>query len=81
MLTGKPYNRTVDYWCLGLVIYEMLIGKRAFSKPNKTEIFKNIIMGKYEFEPVSKLTTEAGSIISSLLVVDPSFFKRNTSWL
>lgn len=27
MLTETPYSRSVDWWALGIIIYEMLVGK------------------------------------------------------
>lgn len=26
VLKKQPYNKTVDWWCLGAVLYEMLFG-------------------------------------------------------
>jgi serine/threonine protein kinase len=26
ILQKKPYNRSVDWWCLGAVLYEMIFG-------------------------------------------------------
>lgn len=30
ILLKKPYDRTVDWWCLGSVLYEMLVGLVEF---------------------------------------------------
>lgn len=27
MITGNGYTRAIDWWCLGVLIYEMIVGK------------------------------------------------------
>src|SRR5687768_3620432 len=30
VLDGSPYNKAVDYWSLGIVLYQFLVGKPPF---------------------------------------------------
>ena len=39
-----PYNHTVDMWCLGLLIYELYIGKTPFYDLKPKELTINILM-------------------------------------
>ncbi len=42
---GKP----VDLWTLGILIYEMLVGKDPFFDEDPLMIYKKIINGKIKF--------------------------------
>jgi len=37
MVEGKDYDQTIDLWCLGVLVYEMVTGKVPFSNPSKRE--------------------------------------------
>jgi protein kinase A len=34
MIAGKPYTSAVDWWALGILIYEMVIGRSPFKDIN-----------------------------------------------
>jgi tRNA A-37 threonylcarbamoyl transferase component Bud32 len=40
---GKPLDRRVDVWAFGVVLYEMLTGRRAFSGDDVTEVIAAVI--------------------------------------
>ena len=42
MLTGSGHNKTVDWWALGILIYEMLAGIPAFYDKDVNQMFQNI---------------------------------------
>ena len=70
ILEDKGYDKTVDWWSLGALIYEMLVGYSPF-KMRKGE---QLNIEKYK-EPVplhNHFTPEAKMIITDLLVVEPS---------
>ena len=70
ILEDKGYDKTVDWWSLGALIYEMLVGYSPF-KMKKGE---QLNIEKYK-EPVplyNHFTPEAKMIITDLLVVEPS---------
>ena len=53
MFEGKPYGRSVDWWSLGIVMYEMLHGTTAFHVKNQGEthkIYEKIQLQNEEFE-------------------------------
>ncbi|TNN02572.1 hypothetical protein fugu_010059 [Takifugu bimaculatus] len=43
VLRGKPYSPAVDWWGLGVVLYEMLYGLPPFYSQSKAEMFENIL--------------------------------------
>ena len=70
ILEDKGYDKTVDWWSLGALIYEMLVGYSPF-KMKKGE---QLNIEKYK-EPVplhNHFAPEAKMIITDLLVVEPS---------
>lgn len=70
-LTKKqPYNHMVDFWMLGCIIYEMLVGKPPFAHRNKKTMLDMINAGCYRTNLVPDLC--AKDLISKLLVVDPN---------
>ena len=42
MLRKKGYTELVDWWALGVIIYEMIIGYAPFSADNNDEIYYKI---------------------------------------
>lgn len=48
MILQRPYNHTVDLWCLGVLTYEFLVGNPPFETKNTTDTYKHIITLKYQ---------------------------------
>eukprot|EP00808_Paulinella_micropora_P019559 g16848.t1 len=71
MIACKGHGKGVDWWTVGIFIYEMLVGKTPFADnrgPNK--IYDKIIAGNIEFP--SSLSREAVSLIRGLLEPKPT---------
>ncbi|GKE20478.1 serine/threonine-protein kinase OXI1-like protein, partial [Tanacetum coccineum] len=68
MLQNKGHDFTVDFWCLGIVLYEMLYGKTPFKGTNRKETFYKILTASPEL--VGEQTT-LRDLIRKLLVKDP----------
>ena len=64
----------VDYWALGILIYEMLQGYSPFAddeENNQLTVYKNIVRGEVVFS--SRLRDQTGiNLVMSLLVANPS---------
>lgn len=70
-LTKKQaYNQMVDFWMLGCIIYEMLVGKPPFSHRNKKTMLDMINAGCYRINLITDPC--AKDFVSKLLVVDPN---------
>lgn len=42
MVSGKPYNNSVDSWCLGVLCYEFLVGKPPFESEDSEKTYEKI---------------------------------------
>ena len=43
VLTDTSYTRAVDWWGLGVLIYEMLVGESPFPGEDEEEVFDSIV--------------------------------------
>lgn len=66
---GNGYNRSVDWWAVGVLLYEMLIGRLPFANTDVKILFQKIINDKAEIPMF--LSPEARSILVQLLEKDP----------
>lgn len=70
ILRNNGYNRAVDWYALGVLIYEMLVGMPPFYNENQAKLYENIVNQKARFPPAFDLV--ARDLIESLLQKDPS---------
>ena len=45
VIEGKGYDVTVDWWCLGIFIHELITGKTPFAAENPWSIYKAVKKG------------------------------------
>lgn len=69
VLRKQEYGMAVDWWCLGAVLYEMIVGLPPFYSRDCTEMYDRILHDKLRFPP--HVSEAAKSVISELLVRDP----------
>ena len=62
IVLGSGHNRAVDYFALGVLIYEMICGQTPFYDFNTDGILRNIVRGKLRFGP--KFTNPIKDIIT-----------------
>ena len=67
------YNEKTDMWSLGVIVYEILVGKPPFNSKEKIDILKEIYNGEvdYENQNFAELSFNAQDLIKKLLVIDP----------
>lgn len=79
LVLQKPHDRSIDYWALGILIYEMLEGHSPFADPQmnpedeqdyQKTVFNNIVRGNIEF--TERFSSAGKSIVKKLLRQKPS---------
>ncbi|EGR33007.1 protein kinase domain protein, partial [Ichthyophthirius multifiliis] len=70
VLLDDGHDQMVDYWSLGAIIYEALIGKQPFYNKDKIKMLKDRILKKVEIE--KPLSEQAIDIIQGLLNTNPN---------
>jgi len=68
IIQSKGHNKAVDWWALGILIYEMLIGYPPFYDENHFVIYQKILAGKIDWP--KHLDSVAKDLIKKLLVKD-----------
>ena len=61
VLTDVSYTRAVDWWGLGVLIYEMLVGESPFPGDDEEEVFDSIVNDDIRYPRF--LSSEAISIM------------------
>jgi len=69
VLKKQEYGMAVDWWCLGAVLYEMLVGLPPFYSRDCNEMYDRILHDKLRFPP--HVSENARSLITELLQRDP----------
>lgn len=69
LINKHGYNKMVDYWMLGCLVYELLVGKSPFEHKNKKTMFDMINAGCYKANKVADPI--ARDLISKLLITNP----------
>lgn len=69
MLEDNDYGRAVDWWGLGVVMYEMMCGRLPFYNQDHERLFELILMEEIRFP--KNLAPEAKALLAGLLKKDP----------
>eukprot|EP00002_Diphylleia_rotans_P028532 TRINITY_DN5764_c0_g2_i3.p1 TRINITY_DN5764_c0_g2~~TRINITY_DN5764_c0_g2_i3.p1 ORF type:complete len:326 (-),score=64.84 TRINITY_DN5764_c0_g2_i3:1499-2476(-) len=70
ILKGDPYTYAVDWWCLGTLIFEMLVGLPPFYSDDVQNMYLRILHDRIRFPSI--VTPDAKSLIDGLLTRDPA---------
>ncbi|KAG0710212.1 cAMP-dependent protein kinase catalytic subunit alpha [Chionoecetes opilio] len=68
MNTHQGYNKAVDWWALGVLVYEMAAGNSPFFDDKPIQIYEKIISGKVWFP--SHFSSDLKDLLRNLLQVD-----------
>eukprot|EP01135_Chromosphaera_perkinsii_P003173 Nk52_evm62s236 gene=Nk52_evmTU62s236 len=78
LLLGTGHSEAVDWWSLGVCLFEFLTGFPPFNDETEQLIFQNILSSNIPWPKIpEEMSWEAHSLISQLLTRDPS--KRPTA--
>jgi len=65
IVTGQGHGKGVDWWTLGVLIYEMLASVSPFYASDPLMMYRNIVRGKYKTPKY--FSDEAADMVKSLL--------------
>ncbi|KAJ9224763.1 camp-dependent protein kinase type 2 [Paecilomyces variotii] len=69
VVSSKGYNKSVDWWSLGILIFEMLCGFTPFwDSGSPVKIYENILRGKIKYPPY--MHPDAVDLLSQLITPD-----------
>lgn len=73
LLLRKPHSHAVDWWGLGICLYEFMTGIPPFTDETPEAVFDNILNLRIEWpeEEGEVLSEQAVTAIKSLLTLDP----------
>lgn len=69
VLEDNDYGRAVDWWGLGVVMYEMMCGRLPFYSQDHERLFELILMEDIRFPRT--LSPDAKALLAGLLKKDP----------
>ncbi|KAG5927482.1 hypothetical protein E4U42_002191 [Claviceps africana] len=72
VIHNKGHTTAVDWWALGILIYEFLTGYPPFWHQNPIEIYKQIVKRPVAFPQDAPISDQAKDIIRSFCTVDRS---------
>ena len=72
MVRKDGHDESVDWWTLGVLIFEMLSGTTPFAGTNRRETWARIVEGEIKWHHKVSASPEVKSLVSQLLHPEPS---------
>lgn len=72
LLLGEHYNKTVDWWTLGVLLYEMLTGLPPFYDEVTNEMYRKILSEPVHFPGYDVVPPAAKDLLTKLLNRNPA---------
>ena len=70
-ILGLGQGISVDWWAVGVILYEFIVGIPPFNAPSPPQVFENILTGKLEwYDDDMEITQEAKDLITQFLQHD-----------
>jgi serine/threonine protein kinase len=69
MLLQQGHNYRMDWWCLGLLMHEMIAGKHPFLGNTHYDTLRNMVTRPPTIDP--RLSPPAAAVVKSLLIKNP----------
>ncbi|KAI9499483.1 kinase-like domain-containing protein [Zychaea mexicana] len=91
MVRQEPYTQAVDWWSLGILLYELLVGGAPFHSVHLDVLYRKICKAPLKFPAQPSVSPEAKDLIAQLLDRNPATrvgaeqvkahpFFRNIQW-
>ncbi|XP_051113900.1 serine/threonine-protein kinase D6PKL1-like [Andrographis paniculata] len=71
IVKGEGHGSAVDWWTLGIFLYELLYGKSPFRGAGNEETLANVLTKNLKFPDAPMIGFQARNLIRSLLVKEP----------
>lgn len=71
LLLGHGYTKSVDWWTLGVLLYEMLTGLPPFYDENTNEMYRKILQDPLHFPGLDVVPAAAKDLLTKLLDRNP----------
>ena len=72
IIKGEGHGRSVDWWSLGALLYEMYCGRPPFQNQNKMQLLYTIATKKIDFSRIQRSSQEFQNFIKRLLHHNPN---------
>ncbi|WVF71874.1 hypothetical protein IAT40_006684 [Kwoniella sp. CBS 6097] len=70
VIKGHSHSSAVDWWTLGILVYEMIFATTPFKGPNRNATFANVMKHEVLFPESTPVTSFCKSFIRKLLIKD-----------
>eukprot|EP00908_Phaeocystis_cordata_P026034 Transcript_8509.p2 GENE.Transcript_8509~~Transcript_8509.p2 ORF type:complete len:482 (+),score=294.80 Transcript_8509:1140-2585(+) len=70
IISNKGHHLGVDWWAIGILVYEMLVGYPPFCADDPMDIYQKILKGKMSFP--SSFPKAGRDLVAKLLVANPA---------
>jgi cGMP-dependent protein kinase len=72
LIASTGHTNAVDWWTLGILIFELMSGNPPFEAPNPMQIYQKVMKGIARVRFPSKCQGAVGNLIKALLMKEPS---------
>ena len=70
-LLKSDYSPPIDWWAVGAIAYELIVGQPPFVGDSEQEVFSKIVAGKYQWPDDVEVSKEYKAFVNDLLQLDP----------
>jgi len=71
LISSSGHTQALDWWTLGILIFELMVGHPPFEAPNPMKIYAKVMRGYDKVKTPSQCRGPVSELIKSLLKTDP----------